>query len=286
MKEMKHISHILHSQKSNRPFLLDISFLPDGIKKPVVVFVHGFKGFKDWGPFPLMADYFAQQGFVFLKFNLSQNGTTPETPLNFSDLEAFGNDNFTIQLEDLSVVLNFIEAAQMPLPVEEIAAQEIYLIGHSRGGSLVLLQASVDQRVKKLATWSAVSDILSAYKPEDIENWKTTGVRWIANARTQQQMPVYYQFYEDQVNNKNYLEILSVVKKLKQPLLILHGEKDETVPLSNAYDIYESISQSELVILANANHTFGSTHPYHSEVLPGHLKEICDRTISFFKKEV
>ncbi len=285
MKELKHISHILHSQKSNRPFLLDISYLADGVKKPIVVFVHGFKGFKDWGPFPLMADYFAQQEFVFLKFNLSQNGTTPETPLNFSDLEAFGHDNFTTQLEDLTVVLNFIETAQAPLPVGEMATREIYLVGHSRGGSLALLQASADGRVKKIATWAAVSDILSAYKPEDIKNWKTTGVRWIANARTQQQMPVYYQFYEDQVKNKNYLEVLSVIKKLNSPLLIVHGEKDETVPISNAYDIYEHVSDSELIVLANANHTFGSTHPYHSEVLPGYFKEVCDRTIDFFKKE-
>jgi pimeloyl-ACP methyl ester carboxylesterase len=286
MKELKHISHILHSRKSYRPFLLDISFLSDGIKKPIVVFVHGFKGFKDWGPFPLMADYFAQKGFVFLKFNLSHNGTTPEKPMDFSDLEAFGKDNFTTQLEDFSVVLDFIEVVQEPLPAKEIDVQKIYVIGHSRGGSLVLLKASEDHRIKKLVTWAAVSDILSAYKPEDIQNWKATGVRWIANARTKQQMPIYYQFYEDQVNNKNYLEVLSVVRKLTQPLLILHGDKDETVPLSNAYDIHGHAPNCKLTIIPNANHTFGSTHPYSSKVLPELLKEISDRTISFFKEEV
>src|SRR6187402_558735 len=102
MEKFEKLNHVLYSKKDNRPFLLDLTFIPDGKEKPIVVFIHGFKGFKDWGTFPLMAEYFAQHGFVFLKFNLSHNGTTPEDPTNFADLEAFGNDNFSIQLDDLS----------------------------------------------------------------------------------------------------------------------------------------------------------------------------------------
>ena len=38
--------------------------LPSGQPKPVVVFVHGFKGFKDWGHFNVLADYFTTRSWA------------------------------------------------------------------------------------------------------------------------------------------------------------------------------------------------------------------------------
>jgi len=57
-----------------RPFAADATWQPTGQPQPVVVFVHGFKGFKDWGHFGLLARFFAERGFVFVKLNLSHNG--------------------------------------------------------------------------------------------------------------------------------------------------------------------------------------------------------------------
>ena len=51
-----------------RNFLIDAVYDDTSALKPVVVFSHGFKGFKDWGPFNLMANNFAANGFVFVKF--------------------------------------------------------------------------------------------------------------------------------------------------------------------------------------------------------------------------
>lgn len=42
----------------NRPFLVDIR-LTDSPNQPIVVFAHGFKGYKDWGHWNMIADYFA-----------------------------------------------------------------------------------------------------------------------------------------------------------------------------------------------------------------------------------
>ncbi|MEQ6122074.1 hypothetical protein [Reichenbachiella sp. MALMAid0571] len=85
-------SFILASKHGNKSFLSDVRYEKNGIKKAVVLFIHGFKGFKDWGYFNLMADHFSDTNFVFVKMNLSHNGTTPESPLDFADLEAFGNN--------------------------------------------------------------------------------------------------------------------------------------------------------------------------------------------------
>ena len=77
-------------------------------KKNVVLFSHGFKGFKDWGPFNQMAEFFANNNFFFIKFNFSYNGTSIDNPVEFVDLNAFGNNNFSLELDDLNLVIDWI----------------------------------------------------------------------------------------------------------------------------------------------------------------------------------
>jgi predicted alpha/beta-hydrolase family hydrolase len=68
----------------DRPFLLDF-YCNSTNPKATVFFVHGFKGFKDWGMWDAIARHFAEAGFLFVKFNLSHNGTTIERPSHFDD---------------------------------------------------------------------------------------------------------------------------------------------------------------------------------------------------------
>ena len=60
------------SGSSNKPIILDQTFNDEMKNVGVVVFCHGFKGFKDWGHFNKVAELFADAGFVFLKFNFSR----------------------------------------------------------------------------------------------------------------------------------------------------------------------------------------------------------------------
>ena len=74
---------------NNKPMLVDLTSDTSRSRAPLILFVHGFKGFKDWGTHNLVAKFFAENGFSFLKFNFSHNGTTPEHPIDFVDLGAF-----------------------------------------------------------------------------------------------------------------------------------------------------------------------------------------------------
>ena len=59
---------IIHNPET-RDFLAD-AYYPEGAEKlPLVIFVHGYKGYKDWGAWDLMAEKFAEAGFFFVKFN-------------------------------------------------------------------------------------------------------------------------------------------------------------------------------------------------------------------------
>ena len=70
----------------NKPILLDVCYEKSNIKKPLVVFCHGYKGYKDWGAFDLMSDYFVKNDLFLLKFNFSHNGGTAENPIDFAQI--------------------------------------------------------------------------------------------------------------------------------------------------------------------------------------------------------
>ncbi|WP_207434968.1 alpha/beta hydrolase family protein [Sabulibacter ruber] len=272
----------LLSSPHGRDFAVDARWLQDAQAKPVVVFVHGFKGFKDWGHFNLLADYFAQHGFVFVKLNLSHNGVEPDGH-DLTNMEAFGNNNFCIELDDVETLLSHLKNSPAEIPAQEMDAEYIFLIGHSRGGGLVLLKAAENAHVTGIATWSAISDIDQRWSPEAMEKWKQDGVQYIPNARTGQQMPLYYQLAENYLANKERLNIPKAVEKLQIPLLILHGESDETLPVQMAHDLHARNPYAELYLLPNGDHSFGGRHPYEHQELPALAKAAADKTIQFFQ---
>ncbi len=263
------------------PIVLDVFFKENGEPKPVVIFVHGFKGFKDWGHFNQVAEKFAEEGFVFIKFNFSHNGTTVQDPLNFGDLEAFGKNNYIIELDDLKLVIDWTLNTAWLRP--ELDQGRLSLLGHSRGGGISIIKAFEDKRVNKLVTWASVSTFVNRNKKKTIETWKRDGVVYAHNARTQQEMPMYRQFYDIMMANKSRLNLLACARKLKIPFLIVHGTNDEAVPFAEAEALHQSAHSSRLFRVENADHTFGVRHPFLSYPLPPRSVEVVDQTIHFLR---
>ncbi len=264
-------------------FLIDIRYMPSKQKKPIILFIHGFKGFKDWGAFDLMADYFAEAGFMFVKMNFSHNGTTIDHPLDFADLEAFGNNNFSIEQDNIQTALDELLEGRLVVG-SEADFSEVYLIGHSRGGAAAILTTSADDRIKKLATLAGVNDLANYFSKEILTSWEKDGVFYIHNSRTNQEMPMYYQIVEDYKINETKLDVRQAVKEIDKPFLALHGTADETLPVSMLHEIKSWNKIVEIIEIDGANHTFGSTHPYSENQLPKDLKTAVDHIIKFFKQ--
>ncbi len=267
-----------------RPFTADATYRQDGQPKPVVIFTHGFKGFKDWGHFNLLARHFAEEDFVFVKFNFAYNGTTVEDHSDMHDLEAFGNNNFSLELDDMEALIDLLHDTNAPIQPKELDLNRIYLIGHSRGGGAVILKAVEDIRVKAVATWAAVSDYDQRWPEEMMAQWKQEGVQYVLNGRTGQQMPLYYQLAENYFQNRHRLNIPEQIKKMRQPLLILHGEDDETLPVQMAHDLKAWKPDAEIQLLPATDHSFGGAHPYQHDHLPAPARTAADLTIAFFRK--
>lgn len=280
---MKQHKNIRIKGEHNRDIIADLCYKSTGVKKPLVIFCHGYKGYKDWGAFDLMAASFASNDLVLVKFNFSHNGGTFEQPIDFPDLDAFGMNNYSKEQDDLASVINWI--FNFSEVATEINLNDITLVGHSRGGGAVALKAAQDKRVTRLITWASVSDFAMRFPTGPVlETWKKEGVAYIENARTKQQMPHYIQFYEDFVANEEKLTIKTAVESLKIPHLIIHGTADASVPLVEAENLHNWNPQSSLFLIPDADHGFGSKQPWEASFLPKDFETVLSKTFDFIKQ--
>lgn len=265
-----------------KDILADATFNNNPDKKPVVIFCHGYKGYKDWGAWNLVADYFAEQGFFFLKFNFSHNGGTMENPIDFPDLEAFGKNTYSQEVEDLNTVINWVIKGNVYSG--HIDTDNINIIGHSRGGGIVTLVGAQNNNVTSVTSWAGVADYGNRF-PEGglLEKWKREGVYFVVNGRTKQEMPHYFSFYKDFFENEEKLNILHASATMNPRHLIVHGEKDEAVPISEAEAIKKSNPNASLELIPEAGHTFGAKHPWTENELPDDLLKVVKITLDFIK---
>tara|TARA_B100000767_G_scaffold269918_1_gene292639 strand:- start:1511 stop:2362 length:852 start_codon:yes stop_codon:yes gene_type:complete len=276
--------NIVLEKEGNKPILVDFFYNSSNNKMPVIIFCHGYKGYKDWGAWNLVAKEFANNNFFFLKFNFSHNGGTVENPIDFPDLNAFGNNNFTHELNDIERVLSFMsENTEFS---KNIDLTNIFLIGHSRGGGLCAIKASENKQIKGLITWAGVSNFKIRFNEgsQEFKEWKDKGVKYVQNKRTKQQMPHFFQFYLDFKKNEKRFNIQSAVQNLKIPFLVIHGDNDKSVLQNEGRDLHSWNKNSEFFSVKNGNHTFCSKHPCQEKELPKELKVVTKITMSFINK--
>ena len=269
--------------KHGRPVPTDVIATDDAAQKPVLVFCHGYKGFKDWGGWNLMAESFAKKGLIVVKFNFAFNGGTLQDPIDFPDLDAFGENTYTKELDDLDVVIDWVSSSEFPF-AESANLSDLSLMGHSRGGGVVVIKAAEDARIKKLITLAAVSDLGSRFPHgEELEAWKQKGIVYVENSRTKQQMPHLFDFYEDFIENEERFTISSSATKLDIPTLIIHGTDDPTVSMENAEQLNSWIKNSELFLLKGSDHVFEMSHPWGKENLPTAMEKVVEKVYNFIQ---
>jgi dienelactone hydrolase len=227
---------------------------------PLVIFCHGFKGFKDWGGFPYLMNKLAEAGFFAVSFNFSCNGVSKKNPLDFTRLDLFAENTFSKELEDLRLVINYFFDNASGYNIDK---NKIALIGHSRGGGTAILQTAEDKRIKALLTLAAVSHF-GRYGKEHKKRWKEKGYFEIENTRTKQMMKLNISLLEDIEKNKDKLNIIKAASNIDIPWLIIHGKEDLSVKYNEAEELFEKTNKkkAELLLIENTGHTFGTVHPF------------------------
>lgn len=228
-------------------------------EKPCIIFVHGFKGFKDWGFFPFLGQVFAEKGYFVLTFNFSHNGVG-DNLLEFDELDKFSKNTFSLEKSEIEELISAYKIGFFGRPFDE----RVFLVGHSRGGAISLLSSYNNSSVVAVAIWGCVSD-LDRYSQRQKEKWRQKGVFEVLNARTRQKMKLNVTILDDIESNKyGSLNIENAVRELKKPLLIIHGEQDLAVPIEEAELLFSwsDKSISEFYRIKHSGHTFNIKHPF------------------------
>ncbi len=247
-----------------------------------VVFVHGFKGFKDWGFGPALGSYFAKKGLFVITFNFSHNGIG-ENNVEFAELEKFANNTFTREVKELNEILNSIRNGFFEGTDPK---SKVGVIGHSRGGAIALLCTSKRDDVDAVITWSAISKI-DRYSERQKYEWRKTGYLEVLNTRTNQLMRMNVSLLKDIEQNSNgSLNLENSVRNLNKPLMIAHGDQDLAVPIGEAGQLYAwaDKSKTEFYKLFGTGHTFDVVHPYAG--MTEKFEKLLDKSLKFLVKNI
>jgi uncharacterized protein len=242
-----------------------------GEVRPVVVICHGFKGFKDWGMFPKIAERFALAGFTAVTFNFSGSGVGPCSDV-VDEPERWFRQTLSGDLADLGSVITHI--------LKDGPAW-VGLVGHSRGGGIAILQAAKDARIRALVTWASVAGF-DRHSAEERARWRRDGYSEVVNARTGQVLRMGRAALEDLEHNASgTLDVIAAAGRVTAPWLIAHGSADESVPVCEADALARASgsARTERLTVDGAGHTFGARHPWAGST--PHLEMLVARTAQF-----
>jgi dienelactone hydrolase len=272
------------SFSSNEDLPIRYTFYGQEKNSPLIIFVHGFKGFKDWGAFPRGCAHLADQGFSVLAINLSKNGID-ESLTDFNNLELFANQTLTGDLEDVLTTINYV--TEYPNEFPNADAQNIGIIGHSRGGHTVIPAAVESDKIKAVVTWSAVANYNKRWSDKMKSDWEKQGYTDILNGRTRQWMRINKIVYDDAMENDARLMAEHRVQELNIPALFFHGKEDPAVDPENAQLLFDlcSSEDKEFILVDKAGHTYETAHPDDPEKpLAEEFQYVLEETTRFFKE--
>jgi dienelactone hydrolase len=249
---------------------------------PCILYLHGFKGFKDWGFTPYLGQRFAEAGFRMLAMNFSHNGIG-DNPLEFTELEKFRDNTFSLEVEEAREVMEKYSQGKL---FGATPGAKMAVLGHSRGGGVALISFATDVKVQAICTWASVSTF-ARYPKHVIDLWEQQGFLEVPNTRTGQMMHLGWKIHSDLMHHiDGRLSIQKAVAATSKPLCIVHGDADEAVSDADARALFEwaDNAQAELHLIPGAGHTFGAKHPF--EGTNPLLEDALGHTLTFFHRHL
>lgn len=224
---------------------------------PVTVLCHGFKGFKDWGLFPPLAERLAARGRAIAVYDASHNGTSGATPGTFDRLDLFEKQTLARHVADLGTVLDFLDTSELAAQCRLQRNRHFNVVGHSMGGAVAVLRAADDGRVVQLATLNGMAS-LQRFSPEQLAQVQSEGRVLIRNQRTGQDMPLGRDWFSDAPRH----DLEEAATQVFVPALVVCAQGDESVPFDESRRYAEWIAGSRLVAIPGSDHVFGARHPF------------------------
>jgi pimeloyl-ACP methyl ester carboxylesterase len=196
-----------------------------------VILCHGMESNKESEKLVLLSRQLARRGVIALRFDFAYAG---ESSGKFEDITYSG------EVEDLKCAYSLLRARR---------SGKIAILGSSMGGTVALLFAAEERSIAGIVT------IAAPIHPEEFPK------RILSSSEAQHWRDRGFTFYNGRRINRSLLEDLEkidvpgAVKKITCPVFIIHGDDDKTVPVKEAYELFDCLSSPKtLAILNGADH--------------------------------
>ena len=241
-------------------------------KSPFVLFLHGFRAFKEWGFFPYFAERLAEVNFITGCLGFSLNTITNKNTQWF-DMDRFRRNTVTQMITEVELFINQLnENFLFDSQIETFWNNEIYIIGHSLGGALAIVltsklnNANSNKIIKKLVSICSIYDF-DVYTEKQKQHWFKTKTKEFIDKTTGQNIILNLEFLTDRLTYTDKKSVLSMVSRLTIPYYILHTAADATVSPKAANILASAVSSPTLFIkeiIPKGNHLLNSTHPFEN----------------------
>jgi predicted alpha/beta-hydrolase family hydrolase len=232
-----------------------------------VLIAHGFKGYKDYGFIPWLAETLAKSGLAAHRFNFSCCGM--DHGHGEFDIQAFRRDTWNTQVEDVLCLIRAAHLGQLPG-----GSGPIVLAGHSRGGVASLLAAGRHAGSGRL---EGLRGILSMASPDRCLSMDAAmqakllseGTISSPSSRTSQVLQIGRAFLEEQLTDPSGHDLLLQTGRVDLPICVVHGTADDAVAIESAMSISEAAAGSCRVHrIEDANHVFNTPNPFSQDATP------------------
>jgi len=204
-----------------------ILHLPEKENPPCVVASHGLLSSKDSEKYIALGERLSKEGVAMLRFDFRGIGESEGTE---------EDNTVSKKVADLGEAINFVRS-------HPALANRIGLLGSSLGGFLSLIKASMDKEIRALVIWAT---------PLHMDDLKSKG--------RDEDTPLPPEAFFKDLPKHRLPPLLPKVSNC----LVIHGEKDELVPVDQAREIFHSLgSPKEIQIIEGADHRL--TDPRHRQ---------------------
>jgi putative redox protein len=236
-----------------------VGILHEARKEKAVIMAHGFKSDKDEdGIFIRAADALCKERFAVLRFDFAGSG---ESEGKFTEMM------LSKEVEDLESAILFMKNQ---------GYKKIGLLGASFGGTVSIL--GHPNGIASMVLWNPVS------KTSSFENYLSNKVNrdWKKEIEKgylklySEKRSKSHSISKNMILEMEKINFQSESRKIKAPILIIHGENDSYLPFSDSQELLRFLKEpKKLEIIKNAEHGF---HDPDSEKIAINL------TVNWFKK--
>jgi putative redox protein len=218
---------------------------PHGLPAASIIITHGFRGSKEGGGRAiLLGEELARRGYAVLRFDFAGVG---ESEGEFSEI------TIERQVEDL------LAAVQWVVDYGTGPKVPIVGLGRSFGGSTLIAAAAQDIKLDGVCLWATPFDLPGTFARilEEFFHRLKAGCPKVYLKDDKGNFALNATFVEDLYKYK----LDPLLRQLSpRPILIIHGENDEVVGISQAWKAFQMALEPKVIqVIPQGDHQFTST---------------------------